>query len=141
MKLNTKFSFSRVSINEIEFEAISLNTKKATTFMNIPSKQLKQVVDIIMEPLMHIWNNEIINNQKFPTKLKLADITPIFKRLESILVKNYRTVSILPVVSKIFERISQNQMKSYIDKYLSPFLCDYRKGYNTQYALTAMIEK
>ena len=109
--------------------------------MNIPSKQLKQVVDIIMEPLMHIWNNEIIDNQKFPTKLKLADITPIFKRLESILVKNYRPVSILPVVSKIFERIMQNQMKSYIDKYLSPFLCGYRKGYNAQYALTAMIEK
>ena len=104
--------------------------------MNIHSKKLKQVVDIIMEPLMHIWNNEIIDKQKFPTKLKLADITPIVKRLESILVKNYR-----PVVSKIFERIMQNQMKSYIDKYLSPFLCGYRKGYNAQYALIAMIEK
>ena len=94
-----------------------------------------------MEPRIHIWNNEIIDNQKFPTKLKLADITPIFKRLESILVKKYRAVSILQVVSKILERIMENQMKSYIDKYLFPLLCGYRKGYNTQYALTAMIEK
>ena len=54
---------------------------------------------------------------------------------------DYRPVSILPVVSKIFERIMQKQIKQYVEKYLSPFLCGYRKGYNTQYALTAMIEK
>ena len=90
---------------------------------------------------MQIWNNEIIENKKFPSELKCADITPIFKKLECILKKNYRPVSILPVVSKIFERIMQNQIKSYVEKYLSPFLCGYRKGYNTQYALTAMIEK
>ena len=35
----------------------------------------------------------------------------------------------------------QKQIKTYVEKYLSPFLCGYRKGYNTQYALTAMIEK
>ena len=35
----------------------------------------------------------------------------------------------------------QNQIKTYVENYLSPFLCGYRKGYNTQYALTAMIEK
>ena len=57
------------------------------------------------------------------------------------LKENYRPVSILPVVSKIFERIIQNQIKTYVEKHLSPFLCGYRKGYNTQYALTAMIEK
>ena len=55
--------------------------------------------------------------------------------------RKYRPVSILPVVSKIFERIIQNQIKTYVEKHLSPFLCGYRKGYNTQYALTAMIEK
>ena len=35
----------------------------------------------------------------------------------------------------------QKQMKVYIERHLSPFLCGYRKGYNTQYALTSMIEK
>ena len=125
----------------IESEVRSLKSKKASTFMNIPTKLLKQVVDIIAEPLMQIWNNEIINNHRFSPELKFADIAPIHKRLETILVKNYRPVSLLPVVSKIFERIMQNQMKSYVDKYLSPYLCGYRKGYNAQYALIAMIEK
>ena len=136
-----KFSFSKVNLCDIEFELKNLNTKKATTFMNIPAKVLKQVKDIIGEPLMQIWNNEIIDNKKFPTRLKYADIAPIFKKLESITVKNYRPVSLLPVVSKIFERVMEKQMKLYIEKYLSPYLCGYRKGYNAQYALIAMIEK
>ena len=103
--------------------------------MNIPTKQLKQVSDIIVEPLMQIWKNEIINNLKFPTKLKLADIVLIFKRFEN------RPVSILPVVSKIFEGIMQRQMKLYVDIYLSHYLWGYRKEYNAQYVLLAMIEK
>ena len=137
----SKFSFSKVNKFDIESEIKSLKPNKASTFLNIPAKQLKQVVRVIADPLKDIWNNEVIDNKKFPTKLKCADITPIFKGLESILEKNYRPVSILPVVSKIFERIMQKQINAYIDKHLSPFLCGYRKGYNAQYALTAMIEK
>ena len=139
--VEAKFSFSKVTISDIEIEIRHLNIKKASTFLNISAKQLKQVEEVIVEPLMQIWNKEIIENKKFPSKLKYADITPIFKKLECISKENYRPVSILPVVSKVFERIMQNQIKLYVDKYLSPFLCGYRRGYNAQYALTAMIEK
>ena len=90
---------------------------------------------------MLIWNTEVVLNKKFPSKLKLADITPLHKKLEAVLKENYRPVSLLPVVSKIFARIMQYQMKPCIEKYLSPYLCRYRKGYSSQYALIAMIEK
>ena len=141
INLDSKFSFSKVTGADIDKELKSLKTKKASTFLNIPVKHLKQVIDIISEPLVQIWNNEIIENEKFPAKLKCADISPIHKKLESIYEKNYRPVSILPVVSKIFERIMQKQITCYVEKYLSPYLCGYRKGYNTQYALALMIEK
>ena len=139
--VETKFLFSKAQKCDIELELKSLKTNKASTFMNIPSKQIKQVIDIIVKPLIQIWNTEIVDNKKFPSQLKYADLTPIFKSLECIMVKNYRPVSILPVVSKIFERIMQKQINVYVEKYLSPYLCGYRKGYNAQYALTAMIEK
>lgn len=93
------------------------------------------------KPLTLIWNEEILVNMKFPSKLKLADIIPLYKKLEAIYKQNYRPVSLLPVVSKIFERIMEKQMKSFINKHLSSHLCGYRKGYNSQYALIAMIEK
>ena len=139
--LDTKFSFSEVNASDIELEIRSLKTNKASTFLNISVKQLKQVIDIIVEPLTSIWNIEIVKNKTFPSALKCADLTPIFKKLECILVKNYRPVSILPTVSKIFERIMQKQINEFIDKYLSPYLCGYRKGFNPQYALMSMIEK
>ena len=141
VSIDSKFSFSKVTITDIENELKTLKTKKASTFLNIPAKHLKQVTDIILQPLMQIWNTEIIDNKIFPTKLKYADITPIFKKLESLFADNYRPVCILPVVSKIFERIMQKQINNYAEKYLSSYLCGYRKGYNTQYALALMIEK
>ena len=135
--METKFSFSKVDISEIKADIKNLDTNKAGTFSN---KQLIEVGEIIVGPLMVIWNNEVIDNMIFPSKLKYADLIPIFKKLECVLKENYRPISILPV-SKTFERIMQRQMKIHIDKYLSPFLYGFRKGYNTQYALIVMVEK
>ena len=50
-------------------------------------------------------------------------------------------MSVLPSVSKIIERIMKKQLLSYINQFLSRFLCGYRKGYNTQTALLSLIEK
>ena len=102
---------------------------------------LKETVDIVAQPIADIWKFEIILGRKFSSQLKLADITPLHKKLESIKKENYRPVSLLPVVSKLFERLMQKQMTAYIEKFLSPYLCGYRKGFNSQYALLAMIEK
>ena len=109
--------------------------------MDIPVKRLKEVVDIVAEPLSQIWKSEIVEGRKFASQLKRGDITPLHKKLENILKENYRPVSLLPIVSKLFEKLMQKQMKSFIENFLSSFLCGYRKGYNTQYALLAMIEK
>ena len=91
--------------------------------------------------LANIWNEEILLNKNFPENLKLADVTPIFKKKDKTFVENYRPVSVLPTVSKIFERIMQKQITDYIGKFLSPFLCGYRKGFSTQYALLSLIER
>ena len=122
-------------------EINKLNVKKSGTFMNIPVKRLKEVVDIVAQPLTDIWNIEVVQGMKFASHLKLADITPLHKKLATINKENYRPVSLLPVVSKLFERIMQRQMISHIEEFLSPYLCGYRKGFNAQYALISMIEK
>ena len=54
---------------------------------------------------MQIWIVQIVENKDFPAELKLADITPIHKKLESVLKENYRPVSVLRTISKIFERL------------------------------------
>ena len=109
--------------------------------MNIPTNQLKLTIDIICEPLMKICNEELVQNKTISKKLKLANISPIFKKLARIFVGNYRPGSILPAISKVFERIMQQQVNGFVEKHLSPYLCGYRKGYSSQYALLAMIEQ
>ena len=102
------------------------------TFMNINAKQLKQVCEVVCEPLTVIWKKEVIENKKIPLKLKLADISPIFKNLQSTLVNNYRPISVLPVVSKFLKELYKNRSMNLWKKHLSPYLYGYRKGYNCQ---------
>ena len=49
--------------------------------------------------------NESLTNNKFPGTLKLSEITPAFKKLEPSDKANYRPVSILPLVSKVFKKL------------------------------------
>ena len=66
---------------------------------------------------------------------------PVFKKEDASLLKNYRPVNVLSLVSKIHERIMQKQILEYTVKHLSPHLCGYRRGYSTQTALISMLEK
>ena len=118
-----------------------LITKRNRTFKNIPTRRIKDVSDVCSPVLANIWNEEILLNKNFPENLKLADVTPIFKKKDKTFVENYRPVSVLPTVSKIFERIMQKQITDYIGKFLSPFFCGYRKGFSTQYALLSLVER
>ena len=76
--------------------------------------------DIFAPALNDIWINEIIIQKCFPDNLKLADVTPVSKKEDASVLKNYRPVSALPVVSKIYEIIMQKQISEYIEKHLSP---------------------
>ena len=141
ISVNKDFHFSNTEVSDIIKETTTLNNKKNGTFGNIQTKLLKEITDICVQALNDIWNNEIITQKCFPNNLKLADMTPVFKKEDASLLKNYGPVSVPPVVSKIYERIMQKQLLEYIDKHLSPRLCGYRKGYSTQTALISILEK
>ena len=99
-----RFSFTEVSLCEILLELKVLDANKSFTFESIPPKVLKnsyQSSGIIIQNLF----NDSLNQCEFPQELKVADITPIFKKDDPTKVKNYRPISILPVVSKLFEKI------------------------------------
>ena len=105
VRITTRFSFVEIDVSEMTSEVNNLDAKKSGTFMNIPVKRLKEVVDIVAPSLTDIWNVEIVLGHKFSSQLKLADITPLHKKLDTVLKENYRPVSLLPVVLKLFEWI------------------------------------
>ena len=99
--------FAKISVSEMTKELSTLNSKKAGTFDNIPTKALKISSDICNKVLQKIWNSEILGKQYFPRNLKLAYVSPVYKKKDPTLAENYRPVSVLPTVSKVFERIIQ----------------------------------
>ena len=79
VKITNTFSFEKIDVDDIELEIKKLNHKKANTFNGIPTKILKENCDICCQPLYNIVN-DCIENSVFPRELKLADMTPIFKK-------------------------------------------------------------
>ena len=140
MENTTQFSFKETSLLEIENEIKDLDPKKAITFQNIPPKILKLSINTCSSSLQKLFNNCLLTGE-FPVELKWADITPIFKKGDPTLSSNYRPISVLPLISKFFERLMQNQLIQYFDDFLSPYLCGYRKRFSAQHAMVSLIEK
>ena len=73
--------------------------------------------------------------------MKWADVIPIFKKGNKTDKENYRSISILPVLSKVYERLMYDQIYSFFDTLFSKYQCGFRKGCKAQHYLLAMIEK
>ena len=72
--------------------------------------------------------------------MKLANVTPVSKKGTRTSKNNYRSVSILPILSKLFERLISKQLSGFFESILSKFQCGFRKGYGAQQCLLMMLE-
>ena len=73
--------------------------------------------------------------------MKLANVTPVREKGSQSEKGNYRPVSILPNLSKVFERCIYKQIYEYFENVLSKYQCGFRKGHSEQHCLNALIEK
>jgi hypothetical protein len=132
------FEFTNVDISTVYKMIMSLNAKKATSG-DIPVNVLKQTANI-SAPILCNLINQSLQSCEFPSELKQAILTPIFKKGDSTNKVNYRPISILPSVSKVFEKILHSQLSSFSEKSIfSKFLCGFRKGHSTQHALFRLL--
>ena len=81
------------------------------------------------------------NNCVDKDDLKHADVTPIHKKKDKSDKTDYRHVSILPNISKIYEKLIYKQLYDYFDDILSPSQCGFRNGHSTQHCLLVMLEQ
>ena len=105
----------------------TLDIKKATQESDISSRIINENSELFGEYLLFSFN-DAIDKSYFPTALKQAYITPVFKTGERYSKDNYRHISILPNVSKIFEKCMFRQASQYVDNFLSKHHCGFRKG-------------
>ena len=73
-------------------------------------------------------------------ELKHSEVIPAYKKLDPLKKENYRPVSLLPHVSKVFERIIYQQINTYMKDKLSKCLAGFNKSHGTQNLLVTMLE-
>ena len=138
VKINRKCSFQSVSQGTVKKVVQNLTLDKATAG-ETPLDILKNSEFCFSELTKCI--NKAFNENKFPDTLKLSDIVPVFKKLDPTDKTNFRPVSVLPLLSKVFEKIMYDQLYEYAETFLNKLLCGFRKAHSTQHALFRLLQK
>ena len=108
----------------------------------IPSVILKESSDFFIQILTHIINLSL-SQGVFPNELKIAEIKPLFKNGNKLLINNYRPISLLPSFSKIFEKCMSSRLVDFISKHniLYKYQFGFRAKHSTNMALNLLVDK
>ena len=119
----------------------NLENKNSSGHDGISNKLLKLIGHVLCKSLTLIIN-QMLTSGIFPDAFKTAKIIPIHKKGDSALLSNYRPISLLPTISKIFERIIYNQLYQYFNDngLLAEQQFGFRSHHSTEYAATKLID-
>ena len=119
------FSFSTVTEDTILKLLQNTNPSKAAGLDNLAGKFLREGATVLVTPITEICNLSI-RLSAFPEKCKIAKLKPLFKKGSKTEAKNYRPISLLPLISKIVERVIYDQTQNFLDK--NEVLYKYQSG-------------
>ena len=136
-----RFLFRPVTKGEVLKVISSLKRSKSPGLDNIPPRTVKDAALAITQPLLHILNLSL-STSKVPSEWKVARCVPIFKGGDAKILDNYRPISVLPVFSKILERVVHFQLYEYLEnnELLSPFQFGFRKNRSTASAVVHLTD-
>ena len=134
-----KFYFFPVQYDDVLRKIRYLDPSKSSQQTDIPTKILKYNSEHFAG-YFHENINFCFESSCLPSDLKVADVTPAYKKKSKNSKDNYRPVSILSNISKVYERCIYDQMEAYFE-IMSPNQCGIRKGFSAQHCLISLIEK
>ena len=114
-KLKESLFLSPVDVTEITKITMSLKNS-ASGYDDINATLLKFVVSYIAEPLCYVCILSLCEGI-FPKQLKIANVVPLYKAKDSMVFNNYRPVSILCALSKVFERVIYDRLLHFLNEF------------------------
>jgi len=132
--------FSPVSASDVFLEIGQLNTSKSADIYGLNVMLVKENVPVLLEPLTYLINR-ILATGVFPNNLKQAKVVPVFKKGDINNPSDYRPIAILPILSKIIEKVISKQMISFLNNnnILSNQQFGFRKNRNTEKAIMSLV--
>ena len=115
--------------------------KKRTGHDGISTETIK-ILSAVISPTLSIIINKCIINGTLPDEMKVSKIKPLFKKGNVTLLNNYRPISLLPCLSKIFKRVLFNQLYEYFERnnILTQRQYGFRKNHYTEFAAVELID-
>ncbi len=137
-----KFTFKHTDETEVEKMIRQLSHATAVGVDGISPRVLKSAVkplSIIISKLI----NKSLDTGVFPDGLKIARVSPVFKTGDRTDPGNYRPISVLPTISKLYERVAHQQLSNYLNKcsIVSNSQFGFRKHHSTESCCLAMLDK
>ena len=119
-----------------------LKPKSNAGYDNLSSKLLKEIKCIISRPLSIIINQSLCSGI-FPSKLKLAKVIPLYKKEDQRVFGNYRPISLLFSISKIFEKVAFKQISEYFtcNNLLFNSQYGFRENHSTELAALEFVHR
>ena len=111
---NLSLFFSPCTRTELKKMIGKLPSKNSSGHDNVSNTLLKEISDVIIEPLLIIFNQSLAKGI-FPTIMKIADIVPLHKGKERYLETNYRPISLLTTLSKLLEKVVCTRVYNFLD--------------------------
>ena len=135
------FKFNSIDETDIGKAIDILKSKNSSGFDNISCKLLKILKPALIKPLTMIINQSL-HTGIFPDALKIAKVLPLYKKNDASSFNNYRPISLLPSISKVFEKIMFKQIYNYFQTYKLFYSSQYgfREGHSTELAAIELIE-
>ena len=141
IKTKVIYSLYLEPVTESENTKLVTSLKSAAPgYDNLRSTILKLSLPFICTPLTYLSNLSL--QGVFPEELKIANVIPLFKCDNPELFNNYRPVSVLCSVSKVFEKIMYNRLRSFLDEHktLFSYQFGFRKSHSTYMALMTLMD-
>ena len=134
------FLFSPISTAEVRKHVLSIKSD-ATGSDNISRRMILLTLNFILPTLCHIFNFSL-SSSDFPDAWRHALVIPVPKISNPTSFANYRPISILPFLSKVFERIVHEQVYLFLhnNNTLTPFQSGFRPGHSTVTALNKVCD-
>ena len=118
---------------------MTIDIKKATGCDNIPGKILRLAHNELTTPLTSLMNN-CMGRGIFPGNMTLAEVSPSYKKSDNLMKGNYRPVSVLTTLSKLYESTMNDQPLGHFASFFNNLLNACRKGHSCQTLLIKCIE-
>ena len=106
----------------------------------IPASIIKQAIEVHLKYLTSTINHSL-KESTFPDDLKQSKVITLCKKLDPLQKENYRSVSLLLHISKVFERVIYKQINNFMERKISKCVTGFRKTLDTQHSLIVMLEK